>query len=49
MTMERLAKAMGVERHTISRYEAGVFTPNAGHLRGMAHTLNFPQALLLRL
>jgi Zn-dependent peptidase ImmA (M78 family)/DNA-binding XRE family transcriptional regulator len=43
MTKTRLATAVGVERRSITAYEAGEFRPDPDRLRGIARRLNFPE------
>lgn len=43
----RLAELIGVERHTVSRYEAGQFAPTGEHLNIAAKALGFPPAFFL--
>jgi len=46
-TVNTLAEAMGVDRRTISRHDAGLFAPSAEHLRAAARALRFPERFFL--
>jgi transcriptional regulator with XRE-family HTH domain len=46
-TVNTLAEAMGVDRRTISRHDAGLFAPSTEHLRAAARALRFPERFFL--
>lgn len=47
LSVGRLAELIGVERHAVSRYEAGQFAPTKEHLNLAARALGFPPAFFL--
>ena len=46
-TVNTLAEAMGLDRRTISRHDAGLLAPSAKHLRAAARALRFPERFFL--
>ena len=40
-------EVMGLDRRTINRHDAGLFAPNAEHLRAAARALRFPERFFL--
>ena len=43
LTMQELADAIGVSRHTVWKWEKGLSMPQARYLRKLTTTLNIPK------